>query len=556
MRNLNFDILENVCSSLADIPTVLSFSLVSHACHAVSIRRLLSMKPISLTKEATVRSFHQFLLGPNITEDRSRLLRGLIIDVLPDYARREEVAQLLIDILERATYLEYLELPSPQRMFEYFECPKLPEAMWRVSILREFVSEDRQSWCSDAEGIVKQTRSPLKVIRLGLFDLTFSDETGCLRPAMIGRLLEHLAPTLEVLEVTEASVLYNQGDRGSTFPAVHSALLGQQFGPVWTDVLINMFPALDGILDVGPLHGHDGAPLRANAPEQARIRALNRAYQERHSWTKLERVVGDTHTLYMLGLTCQVRHFMVDRVCSHRKQALIDFLRDAPPYRLKLTILLSHGLNVFDGLIPDEVASKLTHLVVMLAYDNCETSTGANAATVESMKWEDVLSKLKSSLRHCHQLTHLLIIVRCGVYANEPDIGYSRDFVTSVRSLDHEATAAELKSTVPSLRYILVTSNGCFSGVRIPKEENSSRPDWEPVYDLVTRGWFNIRTGWTGVDIDRPDVPLQRLRRLNDEVTESVVHSQELLIGPEDEFWLGTNREWSEDETRDWPYLP
>ena len=63
------------------------------------------MRPISRTKEATVRSFHQFLLGPNITEDRSRLLRGLIIDVLPDYARREEVAQLLIDILERATHL-------------------------------------------------------------------------------------------------------------------------------------------------------------------------------------------------------------------------------------------------------------------------------------------------------------------------------------------------------------------------------------------------------------------------------------------------------------------
>ncbi|KAI0654519.1 hypothetical protein C8Q70DRAFT_925461 [Cubamyces menziesii] len=556
MHNLNLDILENVCSSLADIPTVLAFSLVSHACHAISIKSLLSMEPIPLTKEATVRSFHHFLLGDPKTKDRPRLLRGLIIDVLPDYDTRAEVAQLLIDILEHAAHLEYLELPSPKYMFEYFECPALPEAMSRVSTLREFVSADRQSWCSDVEAIVKRTRSPLKVVRLGLYDLTFSEETGCLRPAMLGRLLEHLAPTLEVLELTEGNVLYSQGDRGGPFPAVRSALLGLQSGPVWTDVLVNMFPSLDGILDIGPLHGHDGAPLRADAPEQARVRALNRAYQEQHSWGKLDRVVGDTHTLYMLGLTCPVRHFMVDRVCSHRKQALVDFLRDAPPCRLKLTILLSQGLDVFDGLVPEEVASKLTHLVVMLAYDNCETSSGADAATVQIIKWEDVLSKVKSSLRHCHHLTYLLLIVRCGIYVNEPDLDYSRDFATSIRSLDHEATARELKDAAPSLRYVFVTSNGCFSGVRIPKEENSERADWEPAYDLVTRGWFITRTGWTDVDIDRPEVPLQHLRRLNDEVIEGVVRSQDLLINPEDEFWLGIDREWSEEETADWPYLP
>ncbi|KAJ8456727.1 hypothetical protein ONZ51_g11953 [Trametes cubensis] len=344
---------------------------------------------------------------------------------------------------------------------------------------------------------------------------------------MLGRLLEHLAPTLEVLELTEGNVLYSQGDRGGPFPAVRSALLGLQSGPVWTDVLVNMFPSLDGILDIGPLHGHDGAPLRADAPEQARVRALNRAYQEQHSWGKLDRVVGDTHTLYMLGLT-------VPRAALHGRP----------------------GLDVFDGLVPEEVASKLTHLVVMLAYDNCETSSGADAATVQIIKWEDVLSKVKSSLRHCHHLTYLLLIVRCGIYVNEPDLDYSRDFATSIRSLDHEATARELKDAAPSLRYVFVTSNGCFSGVRIPKEENSERADWEPAYDLVTRGWFITRTGWTDVDIDRPEVPLQHLRRLNDEVIEGVVRSQDLLINPEDEFWLGIDREWSEEETADWPYLP
>ena len=118
---------------------------------------------------------------------------------------------------------------------------------------------------------------------------------------------------------------------------------------------------------------------------------------------------------------------------------------------------------------------------------------------------------------------------------NQPDLDYSRDFATSVRSLDHEATARELKDAVPSLRYVFVTSNGCFSGVRIPKEENSERADWEPAYDLVTRGWFNTRTGWTDVDIDRPDVPLQHLRKLNDETIEGIVRSQDLLINPEDE---------------------
>ncbi|KAI0324316.1 hypothetical protein GY45DRAFT_1213126, partial [Cubamyces sp. BRFM 1775] len=461
MRSLNFDILEDVCSSLADTPTVLAFSLASHACRSFSIRRLLSMKPISLTKEPIVRSFHQFLFG-DITKKRPGLLRGLIIDVLPDYNKRKEVAQLLIDILEYATHLEYLELPSPQDMFAYFEYPKLSEAMWRVSTLREFVSENSQAWCPDAEAIVKNTRSPLKVLRIGSYDLSFSEGTGAYRPAMLGQLLEHIAPTLEVLDITDVWILYNQGDRGGSFPAVRSVIMGNQTGPVWVDVFISMFPALDGVLEVGPLHGHDGAPLRADAAEQARVRAINQSYQEQHRWKKLNRVIGDTHTLYMLGLKCPVRHFMVDRVCSHRKQAVFDFLRDAPSSHLKLTILLSHGLGVFDGLIPDEVARKLTHLVIMATYDNCETSIGADAHAVDSIKWEDVLSKIKSSLQHCRQLTHLLFIVRYNIYVNEPPLAYSRSFVTSVRSLDHEATAAELKSALPSLRYILVTSNGRF----------------------------------------------------------------------------------------------
>lgn len=107
---LDLDVLELICHSIRHTQTVLSFSLVSHALHDIAVKRLLSMEPVSLKDERTIRTFHAFILAN--PESRLPFLRALNISVTEVETQFvQDISQFILDVLERATHLETLTLP-------------------------------------------------------------------------------------------------------------------------------------------------------------------------------------------------------------------------------------------------------------------------------------------------------------------------------------------------------------------------------------------------------------------------------------------------------------
>ncbi|KAL7277305.1 hypothetical protein ACG7TL_009161 [Trametes sanguinea] len=502
---------------------------------------------------------------------RFRSLRGLSIDITWVRVRTgpysaDEIATCLVDILQHATRLEFLELPNPGEMFAALSCfdkhPEVLEVICQLSSLRELVICNA-SRCSDTDSIVRRIRSPLRVLKINENANVLTVNLGntlWLNPESVGALLCNLAPTLEELYLEDGNMEYPPGCKGIQFPALHSVVLGPQRNALWIEPLVHMFPALNGVLGIGGLHCLYGMPLRANNAEQRQIRGLNKRSQETRAWRHLDCAIGDTYTLYMLGLACRVRHLMVDRVCAHRKEQMTDILRDARPTHLKMSLRLEHGLSVLEDLFPPDTIPDVTHLVLLVSYDNVEALIGyegVDLATVQHVQWKDVLSKILSTIRHL-RITHIRLIVRYDVSeADSPPTPYSRDFVTSIRDLNEEALAVELLHAVPSLQHIVINTNGRLTGRRLGKPAEDVGNGRTPQPSRVVRGWFLTSSAWSTTEPDGLPVSSPRcMRKLPDWAVDRLVRSEELTISASDEFLLGVHREWEEEEKADWSYLP
>ena len=72
MTDLNLDILREICSSMTTAKDVLSFSRTCSVFRPIAVERWLSMRPVEILRENTLRSIHNFVLvdkdqrGPHI----------------------------------------------------------------------------------------------------------------------------------------------------------------------------------------------------------------------------------------------------------------------------------------------------------------------------------------------------------------------------------------------------------------------------------------------------------------------------------------------------------
>ncbi|KAI9067842.1 hypothetical protein FKP32DRAFT_216968 [Trametes sanguinea] len=564
MARLDPDVLDAICSSLVDKSTALSMSLTCRELRPMAIKRLLSMQPIPLKDAVTIYGLHRFLFADGFAW--LRYLRGLSVDIIwvDEPYPAGDIARCVVDILQHATRLVFLELPEPKYMFTGLSCfgdyPEVFEAICELPSLRELVIGG--DWFSSADRIVLGICSPLKALSVNAHGLVSPGETFWLTPKRLGELLCNFAATMEELNLPGDNTLYPPGCKDIVIPAMRSVYLGHQSDALWMDTFVHMFPVLNGTFDVGDLYGVDGHTLRADVAEQRRIRALNKQSQETRAWRHLDRAIGDTHTLYMLGLACTVRHLMLDKVCVHRKEQMTDILRDARPTHLKLSLRLAHGLGVFEDLFQSDAVSGVTHLVLLASYDNIEalySDPGVDMDTVQHIQWDHVLAGLKSSIQHL-RISRLRLIIRYEIgEAGRPPTPYSRGFVTSIRALDHEALAAELFDAVSSLQHVVINTNGHFAGVHLgrPAEDVTEGLAPAPAPVRVDRGWFLTSSAWSTVEPDgTPISPPRRMRRLPDWAVDGFVRSEDLAISANDEFLLGVNREWTAGEKADWPYLP
>ncbi|KAI9067847.1 hypothetical protein FKP32DRAFT_1562909, partial [Trametes sanguinea] len=332
---LNPDVLEAICNAVDDRQTMCSLSLTCWSLRELAIKRLLGMQPLLVRGGRHLHALHSFLIADE--PRRFSHLRGLhLVRTKGERYTIERIARYLIDIFKHAAGLEYLELPN----FNYFvgaggdyledDLP-LREAIHQLSSLRELVITRMWPYRTTDETF-RSIRSPLKVVRIHRGD-------------------------------DGMRVEYPLGPMPIEFPAVRSVRFSFRTEPPWVDALVQMFPTLDRVLQVEKLKsGSYGASLKADIASQRSVRAHNKKTQQTRAWKHIDFVTSDVHMLYMLGLTCTVRHLMVDRACAHQKERIADILDDTRPVYLKLSIELWHGDDIFEDLFRSEATSRITHL--------------------------------------------------------------------------------------------------------------------------------------------------------------------------------------------------
>ncbi|KAI0763090.1 hypothetical protein BD413DRAFT_484537 [Trametes elegans] len=540
-----------------DFRVIRSLSMVSHEFRAVAIKRLLSMRPIHLDDVSSVWQLHRCTSGD--PGGRYPYVRQLCIDLTEEIDEDEQaiVAEKLLEILQRSTNLQSLELPNPQWTYETLdEDRRIVKAIIQLNSLQNLALE---GWFPPMERIIRTIRSQPKRLCVSLDGLATPDGEHWIDSTQLDGLLAHIAPTLEDLDIRDRS--FNPAQKGAVYPAMRSVMLrcGEDVVPR-TDVLVHKFPALDGTLDIGHLIGD----LMFDEEERLRLRAENRQRQADERWVSLDRVVGDAFALQVLGLACPVRHIMVDDLYLDYKDALADVLRDTPPTHLKLSIRLQDGIDMFEDLLPLEVVPRLTHLVLRVMYENPSTDDGfpgGDADTIENISWDVFLSTLISCIEHL-RLTHLRLVVDFDVDLTtdtdrpEPP-PYSKDFVRSIRELDHGPTAEALAEAVPTLQQVFIMSGGAFDvNVLLP---GSPPPDSYGDFNEVPRtrgrrfvssGWRRVGGGGKGKGKGK-SVP-QSLARFGEEDMEDTLRAEALILSTIDEYSLGLNRKWAPEEVADW----
>ncbi|KAI0356071.1 hypothetical protein OH77DRAFT_1401849 [Trametes cingulata] len=542
MQRLDLDTLDIVCAYLNDAPTVLSFSLACHALRIMAVKRLLAVRRIVLCDERSIRSFHRFLLADRMS--RSPYAREVFVDIEEcDRKTREDVADLFIEVLVHLTHLESLRIQCDHKFSECLRDTRIPLTISQLYTLRKL---EISGWLDVAEDIVRTARSPLKELHAS-FDKPLTTDPANAQWTTVLRLddlISHLAPTLEVLHLSKRNI--RLAGKGARYPTMRSVHFRGTEGPPLVDVLMHMFPNLCDTLDVGVTN----YTLVNAVNRQDVARRINKQRQEKASWKGLDCVVGDAISLYMLGLSCPVRRVMVDAVCGHLKEQLATALRDTLPTHLKLTVMLSHGINAFEELFPPEVVPKLTHLVLFVTYDNLDHDHRIDGFTLSSIQWAAFFDQVINAIKPLC-LTHLRFIIHYTI-ALMSDFTtaqfYSKPFIKSIRELDHSATAAAFMHAIPSLRQVFLTCGGQFDISSVRHCHGISY--FLSHVMMITRGRWTSSSAWTRTD-GQGDEALN-LERIGDAVAEQVLTNETLTLSAKDKCTLELDRRWTAEETADW----
>ncbi|PIL28538.1 hypothetical protein GSI_08579 [Ganoderma sinense ZZ0214-1] len=525
---LNVDILEVISEFLTEVPDVLSFSLTSILVHQIAIRRLLSMRPIFLSRNAeSLYRFHSFVFAD--APARAPYVRALDIesgssclDLAPG---QPDSTPLLLEILSSCPNIRSVIIVlgenKPDGLAYDLDIAHAIAALPRLRSLTLFSSDMSRAV------LLHDLRAALRTLSLW----GYTEDIRIYHPAALETFLPRIAPNLEKLEIGEFTVDPEEIQAWGIaptpvftlirYPTVRS-LSFQLFGEPLLDHLQHLFPALDGTLSFLPLHSHDNALLERCVA----IRAANQRAQESsrsRPWKKLDRIVCEPPMLYLLGLRCPVKHVILGAMDVPLEPYAVDALRENPVPRLKLTLRLQSP--AFASLCTPELAETLTHLNLRLVYPFQTLLEPENPAeTPGPPLWQDVLDEVVSSLHPLHRLTHLRVVVRAdastrSIYWDhdnvKPIIARARAYVRSFHEsvFDFDGTAAALARPLRSLKYVFVETDGSF------------RPDNCDVDDRVE--WWHATRGWR-VAGEYESGP--RLVGLHCNVVETIIRKEELAV--------------------------
>ena len=396
---LNLDVFGLVCAFLTEYPDFLSLSLTCSVLHPLAIRNMLRSRPVFLQDVNAIIKFHDFIFA----DAAARLphLVALKVDAStskPDQADPEcgdRAIEALFVILRHASSLVSLDLLSSAngRPLGHLDDPRVAAAVGELTALRE-LTIGGQAEVADFIGAV---RAPLTKLTLRFTRLLGGVEEWSL--TSLGAALSNVTHSLESLTITQTRVRLDGGSPGS----VPTALTGVQFHALQSltldhlvflphlPLLLDLFPNLDGTLHLTPyLYDVPDAVDYDTLLETTRER--NSKAQEQRCWKRLARLVCDVETLFVLNLKCPVGLTVVLDLAYKpdadpgRHESLVSSLRDHPPTRLNLQLVLS-GQPSLSGMIPPEAGATLTHLTLCVEYSKYTVDPPSLPSAV---RWDDI----------------------------------------------------------------------------------------------------------------------------------------------------------------------
>ena len=563
---LNSDIVDSICAFVTEYPDLLSLSLTNSHFRPLATHSMLRNRPVVLKKVATISKFHDFIFSdaaarlPHVASLVIHASRG---EDRLDPECKERAIGTLIAILRGASSLKSLALKSSisLRPLGYLDDPRLSAAVGEVASLRE-LKIGGQAEVADFIGAV---RSPLTKLTLRFLNPLggFKDWSA----ASLSGALSHFKDSLESLTIDSSDTRLERSSLGSRAPtftqfhAVRSLNLSHLVAVPDLHILMELFPNLDGTVHLAKFV-YRGVPENEFERHNffKKVREENGKAQERRRWTRLERLICDVDTFFVLNLRCPigltiVHHCAAEASSVLRRQYLVESLRENPPSRLNIQLAMWYGpdKHALDGAIPFEAAATLTHLTlcVKYVYDNGldPTSDSHYADTRWDDLWRDAILPVIEPLRG---LTHFRLVFHCKAQEaencvrpikEEPIVGDLRPSSDGGR-FDFTAVASAIADVLPSLRYCFLTNS-----IYVPKGSGSWAftvgEQW-----CVSRAWRVGRapalgSGSDGVDhpglgpaaaVDRRGTSgLRELEELHDAVAETMIERERLDLSEEEQ---------------------
>ncbi|KAI0631122.1 hypothetical protein C8Q77DRAFT_1074976 [Trametes polyzona] len=526
MLDRALDICDLVCGAVEDIPTILSLSLVSQSLRSTATRQLLLRKtPVVVRDERSACSFHSFLFADIAA--RVGLVRALVIAHADRYQPYPPHAvACILDILTIATHLQSFTLAAPYRAFEESDSQRLSAAIAGLSTLRELAL--LTDWGQATETILRTTRSTphLRILRVDLS--SYVSDQRQISTADLDAVLGDFHQSLEALEIGTDERALVLDTTGLVYPSVRSLTADFLLGPWRTDVLVSKFPALDRTLDLSP--GLGDALLPTEEKEEAR--ALNIARQRDRTWRSLDRVEGCVFLLYVFAIQCPIRHLMLNEVHSYEDAHLRAILGTAPPTHLKLTKEMDFGDNFSPDVFREEVIPRLTHLALVLRYDNPWRSWEAPDRAAQANWGQELFASIIAAVKKL-ELTHLRLCIHYNLSITGPPeapVVPAEPFILALIRLRHEDFAAQLMEAAPTLRRVFITVSGRMrgSGRNLPPAQppQDGSPWWPHGPWLEPSGWSRAE-------------PNGEITKLDRKTMEQIIKDEDLMLTDLDYFKFG-----------------
>ncbi|PIL31126.1 hypothetical protein GSI_05822 [Ganoderma sinense ZZ0214-1] len=420
------------------------------------------MSPVCLWNDELVNSFYRFIFADKAS--RAPYLYGL---ELPDpflYDVRgplfSTVNDRLAAILREAVHLEYLCFPSSVEVD-----PVLTSAA-NATTLRElhvaFVSHMEPSW-----KLLSSFQSPLLSLYVeeddGAYDQCFA--------SVLTNDLANFAPTLEILDLYKLVLDMSPDSVTTQFAAVRTLKIRTISDFDGLGLLLRLFPNLDNTLTLSEV-------MNTTDRSHSTLRERSKEAQRTHSWPRLDRVVCDAQSAFLLAVQCPIRRMDITVPRFHGKRYLASTLRDNYPRFLYIRISFNDSLADLDDLFPcTEGAETLTHLVMVADFEIRYMQKGKKGkkGKRQTVSWKQFRDKLVDSMKHLH-LTHLRLVLYYTVIKPTQDSVAKRDSVNTAGDADLYPVALRFSDAMPSLQYIFVTTCGHMHDILPGNPQQASPP--------------------------------------------------------------------------------